>query len=131
MLKNVIALLSGLYVLLRGPSTVTTVETDTVYRRKHPSDNSKEGLSTPNRIQLVCRQYKHIVKYQRWFMPSKVHYSYAVDVTIFGIGDKQQVLPTYFFPQLCSKLFVNTFFPHACAIEACLSEIMETHKDTL
>ena len=128
MFTTALALLSGLYVLIRGTSTVTTVTTDLVYRKEHPKQGSKEALAPCSRIHLVCHQHRTTVVYERWYMRTRVYYTYSVDVAISGLNDATQTLPRYYYPQLCGWWMTHTYYPHDCAIEAYLSEILVLYK---
>lgn len=123
MLSLVRLLFSELYCHLRGPVSVHTEISRSVYREKHPSDDSLEGLRQPTRFVFKCYEQSHVIHYKRWYMRDRTIYTYIVDGSVEGIGDKKQHLPRKVYPMLSRHLLPENHLPQQMAIRAAIEEL--------
>ncbi len=116
-----VSLLGAIYTFFRGPMEVTTRLTPLVYRKNYPRDSSDM------KFQFICEQYENKVFYKRWYMRNKTLYSYKVycKVTHKGVVE---TLPVFYYPLICPARLTMSFYPHECAIEACLDEIIHVYR---
>jgi hypothetical protein len=105
----------ALYSIMRGPVTVDTVIVPHAFR--HITWHHQDGVS--HRLIFMCHQQRHVSRYQRWYMPTHVRYSYVVEMTRYRGFDIIDTI-TAQYPQLCTTLFNRTTWPHRCAVNAFL-----------
>jgi len=116
MLKS---LLSTISVLIAGACVVNTCITPIEYRRKH-------RLRLPNgscrTVGFRCRQFKHTVNYERWFMPSRTYYTYSVEMV--SVDDmKYHDYHIGFYPHMAVFSCLNSTAPHWKAVNAHIDAI--------
>lgn len=105
---------------MRGKCSVRTCATDREYKHKFRYTASGEIRS----IVLICREYKHSVVYDRWFIKNLTRYSYAVEM-IRVDNDAFSDYHIGHYPLLCSKRHIKSLHPHRCAVNVHLDHIFD------
>lgn len=115
------SLMVTLYALLRGSTSVKTVVTPLELHQKHT-------LLLPSGKRRVlgfrCRQFKHSVEHDRWYIPNKTFYIYSVEMISVDDMNFTDHHVSYY-PHMCSKHFANTRTGHWQAIHAHLDAIKQ------
>lgn len=110
-------------VNLRGRTTVSTETTEHVYRC-HLDLASR--TSTFRTVYVVCHEYRHTTYYERWYLPTKVTYTYAVEmIRVNGVRYVDTHIGHY--PQLCNRWIPNALFPHRCAVNAHVDHLIQAN----
>ena len=68
-------------------------------------------------LSFYSKRIKHTVKYDRFFLPNRVVFTYHVDLLEYH-GEKLVRKESKVFPQLSGRLLNRTTYPHLCAINA-------------
>lgn len=119
--------LIGLYVLIRGRSSVTTTLVPKVYRYVHKHQGQE--------LNVMCQQLRHRVVYERWFMLARTYRTYKVAVA--SVRDKDNTewpgtfcdWPTAFYPEMTPWFMENTSYPYFQAINAYIDSVIEGIKE--
>lgn len=121
-------LFSSLYVKLRGPSVVKTAKTK--QELKHPHRYTRKD-GTEGYLLIVCQQFKHVIEFERWYMPNQTEFSYHVYVAYVSPDEIDRDYQGAFFPHLCSRWLRHTPYPLYCAISAYLDTVLHMDKKDL
>lgn len=105
----------------RGSSRVKNALTDREYKHKFLYTTTSGELKS---IVLICREYKHSVIYDRWFIKNLIRYSYAVEMIRVN-NDAFSDYHIGHYPLLCSKRHISSLHPHRCAINAHIDRIFD------
>lgn len=108
------------HVLLRGGSVVETTLTPLEYKYRYLMSM---GRGNSRFLVFRCKQHRHRVRYQRWYMRDKVYYTYSVEM-INVDGDSFIDHHIGYYPHLCMGWLAGTTYPHQCAINAHLDALM-------
>lgn len=122
-------MLSGLHVAFRGKSIVKTKHTLNDMRYTHRLKTSGDSNDEAYVI-LRCQQLRHTVVYERWYMPSRTHFTYRVEI-VHVHGPKHYERPSVCYPHLCAYWLHVTTYPHHCAVNAYIDHIIEANSMTL
>lgn len=114
------AFLEGLYVLIRGRSTVTTSVEPRVYRYMHVY----RGLP----VNIACQRIRHRIVYERWFMITRTYRTYKVAVVGMD-GSPSLEWPTAHFPEFAPWFMVRSHYPVFQAINAYIDCVFEGAKE--
>lgn len=74
-------------------------------------------------IVLRCKQIKHVVVYERWYILNRTFYTYEVEMVKVD-NDVYQDYHVGHYPHLCTRLLHSTDYPLNCAISAHLDSIL-------
>jgi hypothetical protein len=114
-------LLSGVYVWLRGRSTVRTVRTRIELTHAHHYKR-KDGTGV---VLLLCAsQFRHEVVFERWYMLTQIKHIYQVDAFPSSTTSDSVPFPTVYFPHLCAQWMHSTTYPHYAAINAYVDTVL-------
>ena len=120
MLKAVRSLMTIVFIAMRGKTTVESKPTGVDYRCHLDVSNRSSNIRT---IYLICKEYVHTTKYGNWLMPDCKNYVYCVEVVRIN-NSHCESSPIAWYPLLCSKLIPNKTYPHRCAINAHLDQLI-------
>jgi len=119
----IVSFLVVLHLTLRGVYTVRTTVTPIEYKYKHTLRLQNGSTRT---IVWRCRQHKHRVKSNRWYILTQTHYTYGVEM--ISIDDATFVdYHIAHYPHMCSWVLAKSTFPHRCAINAHLDALHQHH----
>lgn len=121
MFRLVSIFLSGLYVKLRGRTNTETVLTDNTMTHNHVFTNDKGQAES---VLLMCHQFKHTTRMRNQFWKDLVTYTYKVEVVLIKGVDLHHRMPVSYFPHLCADWLADTTYPHMCAINAYIDQII-------
>ena len=112
-----------LYTQLRGRVVVHTDVTVRGFKYTHLIPVQGEDTV---KLVFVCRQHRHVMRYERWYIPRKVRYSYVVEMVRYkGVDRLDSAVSQY--PQLCTAFLNHTTWPHRCAVNAYLDAYELNH----
>lgn len=106
-------------LFFQGKTKVKTELTNRAYSHRF---NFVRGNGELRTIVLLCREYRHIVTSLRWYIPSKVKYTYVVEMVRID-NDVYSDHHVGHYPLLCHRRFVGSKYPHRCAINAHIDNI--------
>lgn len=124
MIEALMSFITIIWLAIRGNTMVTSEDTEVVYKCHLDLSTKIKGLKT---VYMTCRELRHTLVYDKWYMPSQVLYSYileVVKVTEEGRGDAY----TAHYPLLCSRLIPNRTYPHRCAVNAHIDYLVMAHR---
>lgn len=119
----IVSFLVVIHLLLRGEYTVRTTVTPIEYRYKHTLRLKNGSTRT---IVWRCKQHKHRVRSNRWYILTRTQYTYGVEM----ISIDDATFTDYHiahYPHMCGWYMANTNFPHRCAINAHLDVLNHHH----
>ncbi len=114
MCNVLLSIFTVLHMLLRGYTTVSTRKTDLEYNHRYVI---KLKCGKSRTVIFRCVQHRHVTYYHRWFILKTITYTYSVEM-VFVDGSIFTDYHIAHYPQLCSKLFSKTTYPHRCAVNA-------------
>lgn len=122
-LQSVFAII---HVLLRGKTFVKCDETPNKHVFQH---ELVLGDGTRRVIGLLCRQYRYVTHYRRWYIPRQVNYIYTVELVQID-DDEYKDYHEGHYPQLCPNWWFlhRTKLPHVLAINAHLDKLKRYNK---
>ena len=76
----------------------------------------------PRTILFRCQQHKHTVKYKAWYLPTRIYYTYSVEMIRID-SDKYTDHQCGHYPELCVRWLRRSEYPYYCAISAHLDAL--------
>lgn len=109
--------LTAIYINCRGESETLSVLTGETFSYTYPLE---VGL-----VRITSEEYRHEIKFKRWYMPNRVRYTYLVRV-VKHMGEEKELIEVFPMPMNCLKFFASTTFPHREALKERLHQYIHT-----
>lgn len=110
-------------VLARGSSRVETTLMDNVVLHKHQILLNNGTLRT---IIFRCKQHRHTVYYQMWYLVKRTYYTYTVEMVQVGDSGFKDYHQGHY-PELCVRWLHASDYPYYCAINAHIDAIQQNN----
>lgn len=105
-------LVAAIYSIIRGESETYTVDTGKCFSYTFRTDHLP--------LRFTSQEFRHVTKFKRWYMSSRVRYSYLVQVSETNESGEVRMLRCIPMPLLCSRYFTDSSLPHRLAITECV-----------